>query len=81
MSDEDEENLIWKGTADEGAWNVKAEAIESNPYRCVLIVTRAADDKEILHEEVDNDLDLWTHMVIGAIDHFESQREATVDGV
>lgn len=80
------EDPIWEATVDNHAWHAKVVGIETNQYRGILTVTRTEDGKEILHEEVGlsfqamfgpdvDDVNLWGQMVIGAIDHFEAQKE------
>jgi len=75
--------LVWSAITEDEVWAIDCELVEENPYRATLIVTRVADQKEILREEITNtsgtnepeqhDVNLWGHMVLGAIDHYAAQ--------
>jgi len=43
-------NVVWENTVDDGAW--KVEVVRTGDYTGVLTVVRAADDLEILREDV-----------------------------
>jgi len=80
------EGDIWSGTLDDDhTWQADVNRVGS--YRGVLTVTRIADNEEILHEDVVldygaifgpdiADVQMWTVMVIEAIDHYNAQQKA-----
>jgi len=76
--------LVWSAGVDDGAWRADVTRMETNSWRGILTVTRIADGKEILREEVglayaaalgpdQSDVNLWGQMVIGSIDFYEAQ--------
>jgi hypothetical protein len=47
----DEANIVWENTVDQGAWAVKVERTEE-PYRGILTIVRTSDGKEVHREDV-----------------------------
>lgn len=77
--------VVWGATTEDRAWEIDVTTLETNSYRGELVVIRTSDEKEIVREEVpvsngtgqpeQHDVNLWGQMALGAIDHFEAQKE------
>jgi len=81
--------VVWQATDEYHEWEIDVTTLATNRFRGELVVKRAEDGKEILREEVpvsdgnpiahQHDVNLWGQMALGAIDHFNAQKEATHD--